>query len=148
MYDFTSMGVNGAVARLIPLHRDPPSIALAPAPAYPIQAMHVRDMAVFLKDNKGLKRVLISDLIYLEAEGNYVEVYLRNGRVVFRNSMSEVLKCLPENIFLLVNRSRAVNVLLLDGIGTDEVSMGRKSFTLTRRYREDLLLHLNIIAGR
>ena len=91
---------------------------------------------------------MIADLIYLEADGNYVEVYLRNGRVVLRNSMAEVLKCLPENIFHMVNRSQAVNILLLDGIESDEVSMGQKSFTLTKRYREDLLRHLNIIAGR
>lgn len=121
----------------------------APTAAYPVHATHhPRDMAVFLKDNKGLRRVMISDLVYLEADGNYVEVYMRSGRVVLRNSMTEVLKCLPENIFFLVNRSQAVNVLLLDGIGTDEVNMGPRSFTLTRRYREDLLRHLNIIAGR
>lgn len=132
-----------------PQRRDPRSEPLAPTAAYPVHATHhPRDMAVFLKDNKGLRRVMINDLIYLEADGNYVEVYLRGGRVVLRNSMTEVLKCLPENIFFLVNRSQAVNVLLLDGIGTDEVNMGQRSFTLTRRYREDLLRHLNIIAGR
>ena len=121
----------------------------APSAAYPANSFnHARDMAVFLKDNKSLRRVMISDLVYLEADGNYVEVYLRQGRVVLRNSMAEVLKCLPENIFFMVNRSQAVNVLLLDGIESDEVTMGQRSFTLTKRYREDLLRQLNIIAGR
>jgi DNA-binding LytR/AlgR family response regulator len=130
-------------------NRNVQEVVKTPTAAYPAQSMHLpRDMSVFLKDNKGLRRVLISDLIYLEADGNYVEVYLRNGRVVLRNSMTEVLKCLPKELFFMVNRSQAVNVLLFDGIGGDEVSMGRKSFTLTRRYREDLLRHLNIIAGR
>lgn len=133
---------------MAPLRSERPSLA-APFPSYPAHGGHqVRDMAVFLKDNKSLRRVMIADLIYLEADGNYVEVYLRNGRVVLRNSMAEVLKCLPENIFHMVNRSQAVNILLLDGIESDEVSMGQKSFTLTKRYREDLLRHLNIIAGR
>lgn len=124
-------------------------LTFAPPPAYPMHANNIpRDLAVFLKDAKGLRRVLLTDLLHLEADGNYVEVYLRQGRVVLRNSMSEVLKCLPENIFFLVNRSQAVNILLLDGIGSDEVIMGRKCFTLTRRYRDDLLKHLHIVAGR
>ncbi len=120
-----------------------------PSAAYPLHTpFHLRDLAVFLKDNKGLRRVMLSDMVYLEADGNYVEVHLRTGRVVLRNSMTEILKLLPEELFLLVNRSQAVNVLLVDGVGADEVTIGKRSFTLTRRYREGLLSQLPIIAGR
>ena len=125
------------------------SIVASPMAAYPSHASHVpRDMAVFMKDNKGLCRVLIRDLMYLVADGNYVEVHLRNRRVVLRNSMSEILKSLPANIFFMVNRSQAVNILLLENITADEVTMGERSFTLTKRYRDELLRELNIIAGR
>jgi DNA-binding LytR/AlgR family response regulator len=119
------------------------------APAYPLNLAHIpRDLAVFLKDKKGLRRVQLVDIILIAADGNYVELHLRQGRVVLRNSISEILRCLPKDIFFMVNRSQAVNILLVDGIGNDEVSIGKRSFTLTRRYRDELLDNLHIVAGR
>jgi DNA-binding LytR/AlgR family response regulator len=142
--------LDAAQQRLIILeneHRNGASENLPPA--YPLNLSHIpRDLAVFLKDKKGLRRVQIVDIFLIAADGNYVEMHLRNGRVVLRNSISEILRCLPKDIFFMVNRSQAVNILLVDGIGNDEVSIGKRSFTLTRRYRDELLGNLHIVAGR
>jgi DNA-binding LytR/AlgR family response regulator len=107
-----------------------------------------RDLAIFLKEKKGLRRVFITDILLVAADGNYVELHTPHGRVVLRNSMCEVLRSMPNAIFSMVNRSQAVNILMVDHIGADEVTIGRRSFTLTRRYREDLLRKMNIVASR
>lgn len=106
------------------------------------------DRAVFLKDRRGMRRVFLRDIIYLEADGNYVELHLRNGRVVLRNSMAEVLKALPADVFFMVNRSQAVNILLVDQVGADELGIGKFGFTLSRRYRDELIGRLPVITGR
>lgn len=116
---------------------------------YPRTAPDVAgDRAIFLKDSRGMRRVFLRDMFYLEASGNYVELVLRNGRVVLRNSMAEVLKALPPDVFLMVNRAQAVNILLVDHIGTDDVAIGKFGFTLSRRYRDELVGQLPIITGR
>lgn len=107
-----------------------------------------RDLAVFIKTNKELQRVMLSDVLCLKADGNYVEIQMRTGRVILRNSMAEVLKSLPQGIFLLVNRSQAINVTLVDGVTSDEVSIGKLGFTLSRKYRDALLSKLYIVTGR
>lgn len=104
--------------------------------------------AVFIKDNGEMHRVFLRDLFFLQADGNYVELRLRTGRVVLRNSLSELLKGLPAEVFFQVNRSQAVNVLLVDRIGADELGMGEHAFTLSRRYRDELVSRLPMITGR
>jgi DNA-binding LytR/AlgR family response regulator len=126
--------------------RTSPEVAFA---TFPLTAPDVAgDSAVFLKDNRGMRRVFLRDIFYLEADGNYVELHLRNGRVVLRNSMSEVLRALPADVFYMVNRAQAVNILLVDHIGSDEVGIGKFGFTLSRRYRDELVSRLPVISGR
>ena len=127
----------------------PKSSAEVAFATYPLTAPDVvGDRAVFLKDSRGMRRVFLRDIIYLEADGNYVELHLRNGRVVLRNSMAEVLKALPADVFFMVNRSQAVNILLVDQVGPDEVGIGKFGFTLSRRYRDELVGRLPVITGR
>jgi DNA-binding LytR/AlgR family response regulator len=126
---------------------DRPSSSQDPAPTLN-RAHYPRDLSIFLKEKHGLRRVLITDILFVIADGNYVELHMPHGRVVLRNSICELLRSMPKDIFFMVNRSQAVNILLVDQIGTDEISIGKRSFTLTRRYREDLLRDLNIIASR
>jgi DNA-binding LytR/AlgR family response regulator len=126
--------------------RPSPEVAFA---TYPLTAPDVvGDRAVFLKDGRGMRRVFLRDIIYLEADGNYVELHLRNGRVVLRNSMAEVLKALPPDVFYMVNRAQAVNILLVDYVSSDEVGIGKFQFTLSRRYRDELVSRLPVITGR
>lgn len=112
----------------------------------------VAEMAVqptyFVKDNRGLVRVVPKDIRFLQAAGNYVEMHLEERRIVLRNSLAEVLKTLPPEVMCQVNRSQAVNIGHLDLIGADEVHMGDMHFTLSRHFREPLLGRVRIIAGR
>jgi DNA-binding LytR/AlgR family response regulator len=104
--------------------------------------------AVLIRDGGEIHRVFLRDLFFLQAEGNYVELRLRQGRLVLRNSLSELLKALPAQVFFQVNRSQAVNILLVDRIGPDELGMGDLTFTLSRRYRDELVGRLPVIDGR
>jgi len=104
--------------------------------------------SLFIRDGRKLHRVAVREMLHLEADGNYVELVMAKGRFVLRNSMSEVIKSLPEDLFAMVNRKQAVNLLLVDSVSTDEVTIGRLSYTISPRYREQLLERLHVVSGR
>lgn len=106
------------------------------------------DHSLFIRDNRTLHRVAVRHMLHLEADGNYVELVLADRRFVLRNSVAEVLKNLPEGLFVMVNRRQAVNVLLVDSVSTDEVTIGRHSYTLSPRFRDQLMESLHVISGR
>jgi hypothetical protein len=112
------------------------------------ELLHLGDRAIFLRDGREMRRVFLRDIVYVEAEGNYVELHLRRGRVVLHNSLIEALKMLSPDVFVIVNRAQAVNMFMVDHIMTDEIRIGKLSFTLSRRYRDELLSRLPVVTGR
>jgi DNA-binding LytR/AlgR family response regulator len=117
---------------------------IAPFPMAPCGLDH----SLFIRDNRTLHRVAVRDMLHLEADGNYVELVLSDRRFVLRNSVAEVLKSMPEGLFTMVNRRQAVNVLLVESVSSDEVTIGRNSYTLSPRFRDHLVERLHVISGR
>jgi DNA-binding LytR/AlgR family response regulator len=103
---------------------------------------------IFIRDNRALHRVAARDILLLQADGNYVHVILTGRKFTLRNSLAEVLKSAPKGLFALVNRQQAVNLLLIERITFDEVIAGGRGYTLSPRYRDDLVSHLCILSGR
>ncbi len=117
---------------------------IAPFPMAPCGLDH----SLFIRDNRTLHRVAVRDMLHLKADGNYVELLLTDRRFVLRNSVAEVMKSLPEGLFVMVNRRQAVNVLLVESITSNEVTIGDLSYTLSSRYRDHLVERLHVISGR
>lgn len=126
-------------AELVIEHRP----AGAPAPV-----RSPRPAPYFIRDVKGLVRIDLKDLHYLQAAGNYVEVHFDDQRVVLRQSLSEVLRALPEGALVQINRAQAVNTSRIAQIGTDNLLVGDRVFSLSSLYRESLLRQLRIISDR
>lgn len=124
-----------------------PGLPAASSVPYPLPPCGL-DHSLFIRDNRTLHRVPVRDLLHVEADGNYVELALSDSRYVLRNSLAELLKAMPDGLFVMVNRRQAVNLLLVDSISTDEVTIGRNSYTLSPRYRDQLLERVHVVAGR
>lgn len=77
-------------------------------------------------NNKGDKdlNLIPSSLVYVMANGNYIEVYqLEDGelkRIMLRNSLSNIQQQLPEHHFIKVHRSYIVNVQYLEKVYTQQ----------------------------
>ena len=132
------------------IHRvDERTSAMAPMAMEPLNRQPCGlDHSIFIRDNRTLHRVAVRDMLHLEADGNYVELVLTNRRFVLRNSVSEVLRAMPEGLFIMVNRRQAVNILLVDSVSTDQVTIGKLSYTLSSRFRVQLLERLHVVSGR
>jgi two-component system, LytTR family, response regulator len=63
---------------------------------------------LFVKTNEGQIRVDFLDLLYCEAQGNYVTFQLENQKIISRMTLSEAEKLLP-SYFLRTHRSFLVN---------------------------------------
>ena len=63
---------------------------------------------IFLKDGYGQVKVMIDDILYVEAAGNYLNVFHSSGKVVTRLTLNEVLELLPSEKFTRVHRSYIV----------------------------------------
>lgn len=63
---------------------------------------------IFLKDGYQQVKVLIKDILYIEAAGNYLNVLMTKGKITTRSTIHEIKTLLPEARFCQIHRSYVV----------------------------------------
>jgi DNA-binding LytR/AlgR family response regulator len=102
----------------------------------------------FIRDKVGLTRIDVRDILFIQAELNYMEVIVEQTRYVLRTSLNELLGHLPAELFLRINRGSAANVLHIEHIAASTITVGGHVLPLSRTMRADLLKHIQIVSGR
>lgn len=74
------------------------------------------DDFVFIRDSNIIKRIKLSDILYFEAKGDYIKIFLSNTSYSIHSSLKSIEQKLPESIFFKVHRSFIVNLGKIDSI--------------------------------
>ena len=94
--------------------------------------------------------VRISEIYFIQASGYYLEINTAKKKILLRESMSNILKRLPETIFIRIHRSTIINLQYMkeiDKVNTRELTVflenGQK-LRVSNSYKKDLLNAINI----
>jgi LytTr DNA-binding domain-containing protein len=93
--------------------------------------------------------VKIKDIEWLESNGNYVNLYIKNRIYPTRSTMGNFIEQFSEQGFCRIHRSHGVNLDAVDSItslpsGDGEVKLKNgKVLNLSRRYRNEFKMKLN-----
>lgn len=96
---------------------------------------------IFLKVEYQLVKVMLSDILYVEAYKDYVKVHLKSkpNPLLSLTSMKNMEELLPANDFLRVHRSYIVNVNHIDAISKNMLQVGDAHLTVSEHYKEGFL---------
>lgn len=94
---------------------------------------------IFIKIKDSLKKVLLSDIQYLEAYDNYVFLHMKDKKHLLSSSLKTVAEKLPTQQFMRVHRSYVVNLDKIEGIGTNHVNLGKNKVPIGKTYRTALM---------
>ncbi|MCW3108381.1 MAG: DNA-binding response regulator [Segetibacter sp.] len=100
---------------------------------------------VFIRDNGILKRLLIDDIHFLEAMGDYVKVFTQQKFHAIHTTLKTVEEKLPPNKFLRVHRSYIVALNKIDKIEEGVIVINNKPVPVADAYRSTLNQRLNIL---
>ncbi len=98
-----------------------------------------------IKSGGRLEIVLVEDIDWVNADGNYVTVHVGSQDLLTRDTLQNFLKRLDPRRFLRIHRSWVVNITKVkrlnpDGHGEYAIEMNDgPSVTLSRTYRDDFL---------
>lgn len=81
------------------------------------------DHFIFIKTGYEEEKVLLDDILYIEADGNYLTFVLKNRKLLTRQSMTEILRQLPPQQFIRVHRSYTIAVGKVDKIARQELTV-------------------------
>lgn len=102
---------------------------------------------VFLRKANQYQKVLVSDILFLEAGGAYTQVVTaRNDRFLISSNLKAVLIRLGHPDFLRISRCHAVNIRHVDSIEERHMlSVAGRSFPIGPAWRESLLAQLPLL---
>lgn len=78
------------------------------------------------------------EILFLKADNIYVEVHTTEKKVVSRQTLSAVLEKLPQEQFIRVHRSYAVNRKRIDSLSRNSLQIGNVTIPISRSMREDV----------
>ncbi|AEV98798.1 hypothetical protein A4D02_09635 [Niastella koreensis] len=102
------------------------------------------DAAVFIKSGPQTYRVKIGEILYLEKNGNYITVHLKDGNILIRENMSDIFDLLPAPDFIRVHKSYVVGIRHISMIEVHQLIVNGEKIPVGSTYRESLRDRLGI----
>ncbi|MFZ4622443.1 MAG: LytR/AlgR family response regulator transcription factor [Bacteroidota bacterium] len=105
----------------------------------------MQDPDIFFVNTGNQKRKLsFSDVLCVQAEGNYVMYITRTERVIVRSSIAETLTALPHSTFVQIHRSTIVSLRHIDKVEDNHVYLGKEKYPVSDTYRKAFFERLKL----
>ena len=95
---------------------------------------------IFVKTSNKLQKVLLDDILYIEAMKDYVKIWTAKEKIVSLNNMKRFMEKLPADRFIRIHKSYAIAIDKIDAIKKNHVEIGRQDIPIGYTFR-------NLVAG-
>jgi two-component system, LytTR family, response regulator len=102
------------------------------------------DAAVLIKSGAQTHRVKLSEILYLEKDGNYITVHLKDGNILIRENMGDIFDLVPPADFIRVHKSYVVSIRHISMIEVHQLIVNGEKIPIGSTYRDTLRDRLGI----
>ena len=103
------------------------------------------DAAVFIKSGPQTHRVKVSEILYLEKNGNYITVHLKSDNILVRENMGDIFDLVPAADFIRVHKSYVVAIRHISMIEVHQLIVNGEKIPIGSTYRDSLRDRLGIM---
>ncbi len=102
------------------------------------------ESTVFIKSGPQTYQVKVGEILYLEKDGNYITVHLKDRNILIRENMGDIFDLVPEADFLRVHKSYVVAIKHIAMIGVHQLVINGEKIPIGSTYRELLRSRLGL----
>lgn len=108
--------------------------------AYKLYHLHNNEQPdfIFIKSGYEQVRIDLSEILYIESAGNYVNFVLTGSKVLSRMSMEETLYLLPKEKFIRIHRSFIIAIDKIEKTGHHQIWINNVIIPTGKRYENNL----------
>ena len=101
------------------------------------------DDHIMVKADKKMFRIDLSDIHFIEAQGDYIKIYTDARNLMVYGSLSAFEEKLPAERFLRVHKSYIVSLSKIEYIEGNQIRIKSNLLPVSQKNRDELLLRLN-----
>ncbi|QEC44951.1 response regulator [Pseudobacter ginsenosidimutans] len=98
---------------------------------------------IFVKNNYVFVKIKLDEILYAEADNNYVQLVTTEKKLLLRLSLSQLLEKISYKPLVRIHRSYAVNIDMIQSFSDQEVNLPKMQLPIGRSYKEDFLKQFN-----
>lgn len=98
---------------------------------------------IFIKSDKRIEKVELSDILYAEVLGNYVTIVTERKKIIAYLTMKSLESQLSGADFIKIHQSFLVNRARIESVEGNELKVGEKSLPISRSYRDSVTSLIN-----
>lgn len=99
---------------------------------------------LFIKDGYKQIKIHIEDILFIQGEGNYLNIVTIKDKVMARMTFQYLLEKLPRNCFFRVHNSYVINFSHIHKIEDNHIFMHDIKIPIGNKYRDKLVDFLNL----
>jgi DNA-binding LytR/AlgR family response regulator len=110
----------------------------------------VQDPFIYVKENKRVIKVNLTDILYVEGLSEYVQIYTRKRKIITKTSMTNMEEKLPSESFLRIHKSFIVSQSKIEAFTAHSIEVPGKELPIGRSYKNrviDALQYNDSVAG-
>jgi len=100
---------------------------------------------IFVKANKKMVKVYLEEILYIEAQKNYLLIVTTKESLLSYQSISSMAERLPANLFLRIHRSFIIALGHVDAFTHSTVAINKKEIPIGKNYVKEVV---HILEGR
>lgn len=95
--------------------------------------------AILIKSNKITHKIFSNDILFIEAFGDYVKVYVEDKYILTNNTFSNILEMLPKNLFVQTHKSYAINLEKINTLNGNQIAIDKHRIPIGLKFKADFL---------
>src|SRR5471030_2142567 len=99
---------------------------------------------IFIKSGPHTYQVKVADILYLEKDGNYITVHLKDKQILIRENMGDIFDMVPSSEFVRVHKSFVVAIKHIAMIEVHQLIISGARIPIGSTYREPLRSRLGL----
>jgi DNA-binding LytR/AlgR family response regulator len=98
---------------------------------------------IFVKDGYKQVKVSIDDILYIQSEGNYLNIVTSKEKVIARMTFQLLMEKLPSNLFFRIHNSFVINFSHIYKIEENHIFIQNAKIPIGLKYRDNVLKLIN-----
>lgn len=94
---------------------------------------------IFVKTNRQLQKIMIEEILFVEAMLNYVIIHTAKQKIITYASIKSMQENLPGHLFMKIHKSFLVALSKIQGVQGNELIIGAHRLPISRNHKEALL---------